>query len=88
MPLSQGERALAGRKGGHLSWARTTYRTARTSNGRATFDARFMRMVDELDPDKKLPESERERMAESFRSAYFADLAFRAAQARRQAVPS
>jgi len=45
-------------------------------------------MVDELDPDKKLPESERERMAESFRSAYFADLAFRAAQARRQAVPS
>jgi hypothetical protein len=51
-----------------------------TKNARAKFDQRF---VDEVDPDRVLPEAERLRRAEHARKAYFARLALASAQARR-----
>lgn len=51
-----------------------------TANARAAFQDRFTRQVD---PDRVLPEAERQRRAEHARKAYFADLAAKSARARR-----
>jgi hypothetical protein len=50
-----------------------------TAKARATFLARF---VDQVDPDRTLPERERERRAEAARKCYYAGLALRSSQAR------
>jgi hypothetical protein len=52
-----------------------------TANARAAFNDRFVR---EVDPDGILPEAERQRRAECARKAYFAGLAAKSAQARRE----
>jgi len=52
-----------------------------TARGRAAFLAKFL---DEVDPDRTLPEDERNRRAEHARSAYFARLSYKSARARRQ----
>ena len=46
------------------------------------FEKRFL---DQVDPDRALPEAERLRRAAAARKLYFADLAFRSARARRKA---
>jgi hypothetical protein len=56
---------------------------ATTAKARATFLERF---IDEVDPDRVLPETERLRRAESARKAYFARLAFLSAKARAKRV--
>lgn len=56
-----------------------------TANGRAKFLQRFL---DEVDKDRVLPEPERLRRAEHARSAYFAKLALKSAQARRKRAAS
>jgi hypothetical protein len=50
-----------------------------TKNARAKFDERF---DDEVDPDRKLPETERARRAAHARKAYFARLALASSKAR------
>jgi hypothetical protein len=50
-----------------------------TANARAKFDQRF---VDEVDPDRVLPEAERARRADHARKAYFAKLSYKSAKAR------
>jgi hypothetical protein len=57
-----------------------------TANARARFDQRFL---DEVDPDRVLPEPERLRRADHARKAYFAKLAYMSAKARaaRKAAP-
>jgi predicted DNA-binding transcriptional regulator AlpA len=52
-----------------------------TKNARAKFDQRF---IDEVDPDRVLPESERLRRAEHARKAYFTRLALLSAKARKR----
>jgi hypothetical protein len=47
-------------------------------------DAFLLRFVDQVDPDRELPDSERLRRAESARKAYFTRLALKSAQARRR----
>ena len=47
---------------------------------REAFDRRFL---DEVDPDRTLPEDERNRRATYARKAYYARLALKSAQARR-----
>ena len=79
--LTPTERTLRSRLAAHQSWAMTPDVSARTAPGRAAFLARF---DDEVDPDRSLPEVERQRRAEHARRAYFARLAFAAAMARRQ----
>jgi len=52
-----------------------------SARGRQAFMNSF---YDKVDPDRLLPEAERERRAEQARKAYFAGLAFKSAKARRQ----
>lgn len=52
-----------------------------TANARRAFDDRF---VDQVDPERVLPEAERRRRAECARRAYFAALAAKSVKARRR----
>lgn len=54
-------------------------RRAMSERGRKSFMARF---DDQVDPDRVLPEAERQKRAEYARKAYFARLAFKSAQTR------
>lgn len=65
----------------YASWANTEDRTARTAPGHRAFEQRF---VDQVDPERKLPEAERAKRVEAARSAYFAALAHKSAVARRR----
>jgi hypothetical protein len=66
-------RQLIGSKGGHLSWAHTKDRGKRTAPAREALEAKFLAQADG-DPVR----------AESFRKAFYADLALRSARARRK----
>ena len=79
MPLDSTTARLAGRIGAHTQHARHDPRLT-TAAARRAFMARFDR---DVDPDGLLPETERQRRAESLRKAYFARLQFLSAQARR-----
>lgn len=71
---------LAGRIGGYrLAATRDSRET--TKPAREAFNRRFL---DEVDPERKLPASERNRRAAAARSAYFAQLAMRSAQTRQR----
>jgi hypothetical protein len=48
-------------------------------------DAANKRFEDDVDPDGVLPEAERKRRADQARKAYFTELAFKSARARRAA---
>lgn len=76
------ERKLQAKAAAHESWARTTDPVARTRAARETFLDRFER---EVDPDGLLDPADRARRAAHARSAYFARLALKSAQARRKA---
>ena len=52
-----------------------------TAAARSTFLARFEKQVD---PDKVLPEAERQRRAKAARKLYFTRLALRSAKAKRK----
>lgn len=80
--MSAAERSLMGRIAAHESWARTPDRTARTAKARAALMASFEKQVD---PDGTLSPQEGARRAEHARKAYFARLALKSAQARRNA---
>lgn len=83
MPASDPrERTLQARVAAFDSWAQTSDRTARTAPARSAFDNRFL---DEVDPDRVLPEVERNMRAEAARRAYFARLALQSAKSRRLA---
>ena len=73
-------RSLVGRIGAHALHATHDSREL-TAAARAKFDMRF---IDQVDPDRTLPEAERLRRAEHARSAYFTGLALKSAQARRR----
>ncbi len=77
--LSPSQRALQARLAAHASWARTPDASARTAPARHRFDERFL---DEVDPDRTLPEVERQRRAASAKKAYFARLALKSSKAR------
>ncbi|GAA0986894.1 hypothetical protein ENKNEFLB_01939 [Nocardioides aquaticus] len=62
-------------------WAQETDRAAATRPARDAFERRFL---DEVDPDRSLPDGERARRAENARKAYFHRLALKSAQARRR----
>jgi hypothetical protein len=74
------DRPLISRLAAHESWARTPDRSARTEPARTAFDQRFL---DQVDPDRVLPEAERNRRAASARKAYFARLTLASIKARR-----
>jgi hypothetical protein len=71
---------LRARLGAHALHAKYDSREL-TAKGRAKFDLRFL---DEVDPDRQLPEAERLRRAEHAKRAYFTRLALKSAKARRK----
>lgn len=78
--MDAAQRSLRGRIGAYVMHSRNDSRAV-TAKARATFMGRF---EVEVDPDAVLPAAERARRAAAARKAYFARLAFRAAQARRR----
>jgi hypothetical protein len=78
--LTPAERSLRGRMGAYVGHARYDPRQT-TAPARAAFLKRFL---DEVDPDRILPEPERLRRAASARKAYFTRLAFLASCRRRE----
>ena len=79
--LTPSERVLRAKIASHASWANTPNAAARTAPARKAFIERFERQVD---PERVLPEAERQRRAESARKAYYAQLALKSAKARRK----
>jgi hypothetical protein len=69
---SASQRSQLARIASHESWTQTSNRTARTANARNAFEARFLAEADG-DPLR----------AESLRKAYFARLAYKSVEARR-----
>lgn len=74
------DRALIAQIASNTSWAKPQDRSARTAPAREKSLARFENQVD---PEGKLDEAERARLATHARKAYFAKLALKSAQARR-----
>jgi hypothetical protein len=70
---------LLARLAAYRSWASTPDPAARTAPARRQFDERF---IDEVDPDRTLPEAERMRRAEHAKKAYFSALALKSSKAR------
>ena len=70
--MNQSERTLRAQIAAHESWANTENRSARTANARRALDEKFLAEAGG-DPQR----------AESLRKAYYARLALKSAQARR-----
>lgn len=79
VPLAPNERTLRARLAAHTLHARGG---TNTEPARAAFEVRFL---DEVDPERVLPEAERARRAEHAKKAYFTRLSLKAAKARRKA---
>jgi hypothetical protein len=77
--VAESVRSLAARVGAHALHAQHDSREL-TANARAKFLARF---IDEVDPDRVLPEPERLKRAEHALRAHMTRLALRSAKARR-----
>lgn len=77
------EMSRRGRIGAHRRWAKDDPKEGTAPARRAFLD----RFLDEVDPDRTLPEAERERRAAHARSAHFLALARRSAEARRSKRP-
>jgi hypothetical protein len=78
--LSPAERSLRGRMGAYALHSRYDPRQT-TAPARVAFLRRFL---DEVDPDRVLPECERLRRAAAARKAYFTRLAYLASRRRRR----
>lgn len=80
MALTQSERILRARAGGHAVQAAHDSREV-TAPARRAFLASF---EDQVDPERRLPEDERQRRAAHAMKSYMAVLALKSAQARRK----
>jgi hypothetical protein len=78
-PLTPSERVLRARLAAHVSHSRHDPKE-RTRAARHKFDERF---VNEVDPNRVLPQAERDRRAGHARKAYFTRLALLSARARK-----
>jgi hypothetical protein len=78
--LTPAERTLRARLAAHAGHAQGK---TNTEPARKAFKERFL---DEVDPDRVLPEAERLRRAEHAYKAHMARLSLKAAQARRRAA--
>ena len=81
--MAESLRTLVGRIGAHAAHAHNDSRE-QTAAARAKFLTRF---IDEVDPNRELPEAERIKRAEHAKSAYFTKLALRSAKARARRSP-
>ena len=79
-PGPASDRVLAARIGAFSLHAQRDARET-TKNARRAFLAKF---IEEVDPERQLPEDERNRRAAAARSAHFARMSLRSAKVRRQ----
>lgn len=79
---------LAARAAQHERWARTPDRTAATQAMRDNGPNSLAYFEKQVDPERKLPEAQRQAMAVSARKAYFARLALASAKARARKATS
>jgi len=77
--LTPQQRTLRARLAAQTRWAQQDP-VAGTEAARRAFTDRFF--VDQVDPDRVLPERERHRRAESARKAFYTQMAYRSAQVR------
>jgi hypothetical protein len=76
--LTPAQRAMRARIAANTRWSRENP-AANAARGQAGLLAKF---VDQVDPDRQLPEAERTRRAEAARRAHMQRLAFRSSKAR------
>jgi hypothetical protein len=79
--MTMSDAALRGQIGAYAQQARNDMRKM-TSAARAKF---LLSFIDEVDPQRELPEEERLRRAEAAKSVYFARLALRRSRAEGEA---
>ncbi|WP_063770711.1 hypothetical protein [Streptacidiphilus carbonis] len=79
--MDPSERSMRMRMASHISWAKTSDRSARTAAARKV--SHFERFEKQVDPDGTLPPEERRQRAEAARKAFYAELALKSLQARR-----
>jgi hypothetical protein len=81
MHLTPEQRVLRARIAAHTRWANedAAGRLANAQRAREGFGRRFL---DQVDPNRVLPEAERQRRAESAMRAYMAQLALKSSKAR------
>lgn len=77
--LTPGERTLRARMAAYALHSRYDPQQT-TAPARRAFASRFL---DQVDPDRRLPEQERQRRAEAAKKAYFTKLAYLSARRRR-----
>jgi hypothetical protein len=82
LALSPNERTLRARLAAHALHSKHGGREI-TAAARARF---LLRFIDQVDPNRELPEAERLRRAEHARRSYMAKLALKSARARRKKV--
>jgi hypothetical protein len=80
-PLTPAERSHRGRIAAHTRWAKEPDRLAATAPGRR---AAFEKLLDEVDPDRTLPEAERLKRANSAQQAHMARIRLAASKSRRR----
>jgi len=78
--LTPSERVMRARMAAYMLHARYDPRET-TKPARRAFNQRFL---DQVDPDRRLPDRERHRRAEAARRAYFTRLAYLSARSRRR----
>jgi hypothetical protein len=77
--LTPSERVMRARMAAYMLHARYDPRET-TKAARVAFNQRFL---DQVDPDRRLPDHERHRRADAARRAYFTRLAYLSARKRR-----
>lgn len=78
------EHSLAVQAGNYRRWSRKT-RAERSADTAAAREGMWKRFLDEVDPERKLPEDERHEMAAKARKAFLAEMSLKSVRARRKA---
>jgi hypothetical protein len=81
IPLTPAQRSQRARIAAHTRWAREPDRLAATAPGRR---AAFEKLLDEVDPERKLSEAERLKRAKSAQQAHMARIRLAASKSRRR----
>jgi hypothetical protein len=76
--MTTAERRLRGRAGAYAMHARNDVR----ATSKAGRDAAWSRFLDQVDPERTLPDAERERRAEAARKSHMSLIALKSVQAR------
>ena len=83
MPLSPSERRLRAQKAGLTGWANTVDRSARGRHANAGLLAKYERQAD---PDGTMDPRERAKRASTLLKQHYADMRWKAVEARRRRV--